>query len=270
MIRLSVFDTGYCTTHASLVASGTGWTTIRCHAPAFLLEHPAHGPCLFDTGYAPRIVDEFRRWPGRIYGIATPTVPGAPLAEQLGRRGIAARDVGTVIVSHLHADHVAGLRDFPSARFVVDAEALALHAAARGLDAVRRGILPALFPQDFAARAIRIDRYASPAGEVPSHTHDLFGDGSVRLLPLPGHARGQLGALVQSHRGPVLLCADGAWTSRAYRERRAPHWLTSVMQDDMPALRRTLHWLHDFSLARPEVTILPTHCPETLRWGSGG
>jgi hypothetical protein len=31
-------------------------------------------------------------------------------------------------------------------------------------------------------------------------------------------------------------------------------------------VRHTLRALHEFSLARPDVVILPTHCPETLRW----
>jgi hypothetical protein len=71
---------------------------------------------------------------------------------------------------------------------------------------------------------------------------------------------------VRTARGDVLLCADGAWTSRAYRELRAPHWVTGLLQDDTHALRQTLRALHDFARSRPDVAILPTHCPETLRW----
>ena len=269
-VRVTMFDTGYCTTKAELVALGTGWTPMRCYAPAFLLEHPTAGPCLFDTGYAPRILDAFARWPARLYAFATPTVPGVPVVEQLAARGIAARDVRTVIVSHLHADHVAGLCDFPSACFVISAGARALYRETGGLAAVQRGVVLSLFPRDFVARCQVIDRYLSDAAGPLGPTCDLFGDGSVRLVPLPGHARGQIGALVTSHRGPLLLCADGAWTSRSYREQRMPHPVTAAMQDDMQALGQTLLQLRTFAEQHPEVTILPTHCSETLAWGAAG
>ncbi len=266
-IRLSVLDTGYCTARSALIARGTGWQNARCHAPAFLLQHPVRGAILFDTGYAPRILEAFAHWPDRIYAYATPTTLGMPVLLQLDRHHVTHSDVRTVIVSHLHADHVAGLRDFPNARFVISADALQLQERVTGLHAVRRGVLQQLFPDDFADRAQVITAFRDQSLPHLGITHDLFADGSVLLISLPGHARGQIGALVHTGRGDVLLCADGAWTTQSYREQRPPHWLTGAIQDDMRALVTTLHALHDFALARPDVVILPTHCPDTLRWG---
>ena len=265
-VSIAVLDTGFCTARSNFVARGTGWHEVQCHAPAFLLRHPDHGACLFDTGYAPRLFDAFAHWPDRLYKYATPTTLGVPALLQLAQHGVSGPDVHTVIVSHLHADHVAGLRDFPQAAFVVSRGALALQQSVHGIDAVRRGVLQRLFPDDFAARSRVVE--SLDGAELPhlGATHDLFGDGSLRLVAMPGHARGQLGALVHTDRGDVLLCADGAWTSQAYRELRAPHPLTVVMQDDMIALVATLRGLHRFAQSRPDVTILPSHCPETLRW----
>lgn len=252
-----------------MIARGTGWHEVRCHAPAFLLQHPDRGALLFDTGYAPRLLEAFRHWPDRLYKYATPTTVGVPVVEQLARFDLTASDVRMVLVSHLHADHVAGLRDFPHATFVVTRDALSLQRQSRGLDAVRRGIVQQLFPSDFADRAQVIETYADAPLPHLGATHDLFGDGTVRLVALPGHARGQFGALVQGTHGAVLLCADGAWTSRAYRECKAPHWITGAMQDDVAALHGTLRHLHDFAVERADVVILPTHCPETLGWMNG-
>ncbi|MCC7052874.1 MAG: MBL fold metallo-hydrolase [Gemmatimonadaceae bacterium] len=268
-VRVRAFDTGYCVARAGLIARGTGWHEARCHAPAFLIEHPGHGPLLFDTGYAPRLLDAFRTWPARIYALATPTTIGMPLVAQLAGAGVAAHEVRTVIVSHLHADHVAGLLDFAAARFVVSGAALALQRRARGVDAVRRGIVQQLFPADFDRRATVIDAFAGEALPALGATHDLLGDGSVRLVPLPGHARGQLGAMLRTDTGDVLLCADGAWSTRAYRELRPPHPITRLMQDDLTELVATLDALRRFAAARPACTILPTHCPDTLRWAAG-
>lgn len=265
-IDLQVLDTGFCLARASLIAAGTGWAEVRCHAPAFLLRHSTQGALLFDTGYAPRLFDAFAHWPDRLYKYATPTTVGAPAALGVRQLGVQPESIRTVIVSHLHADHVAGLRDFPEARFVVSRPALTLQQRTTGIDAVRRGIVQQLFPADFTERAQVIEGYDDASLPHLGATCDLLGDGSIRLVPLPGHARGQIGAMVRTAGGDVLLCADGAWTSQAYRELRAPHWITSLMQDDVAALRSTLRRLRDFSRERPDVTILPTHCPETLRW----
>jgi glyoxylase-like metal-dependent hydrolase (beta-lactamase superfamily II) len=266
-VRLTVLDTGHCTTRAALIATGTGWHEERCHATAFLIRHPEHGIILFDTGYAPRLLDAFEHWPDRLYSFATPTVVGTPVVEHLRNEGIAPEDVSAIIVSHLHADHVAGLRDFAAARFVVSRPALALQRTVHGIGAVRRGVIQALFPHDFADRAVVISAFDDETLPALGATHDLFGDGVIRLLSLPGHARGQLGALVQADGGEVLLCADGAWSTRAFMELRPPHWITSALQDDVAALQATLRALREFAAARPRVAILPTHCPRTLHWG---
>jgi glyoxylase-like metal-dependent hydrolase (beta-lactamase superfamily II) len=268
-VRVSVLDTGYCTVPSSLVARGTGWQKVRCHAVAFLLEHSVRGPMLFDTGYAPRVLDAFAHWPDRLYKYATPTTLADPVVAQLPRFGFTARDIGAVIVSHLHADHVAGLRDFSQATFTLTQDAFALQQSVSGVPAVRRGVLQSLFPADFAERAQIVAQFSHEAVRAFGPTHDLCGDGSVRLMPLPGHARGQIGALVRTADGDVLLCADGAWTSQAYREQRPPHWLSYAIQDHMTEHFATLRALHEFSQAHPDVPILPTHCPETLRWGVG-
>jgi glyoxylase-like metal-dependent hydrolase (beta-lactamase superfamily II) len=268
-LRVSMFDTGYCRTRASFVARGTGWHAVSCHAPVFLLQHPQYGATLFDTGYAPRLAEAFRHWPARLYKYATPTTFGIPAVEQLNAAGVPASQVSRVIVSHLHADHVAGLRDFPHSQLIITAAALTLQQQVRGIDAVRRGIIQELFPDDFAKRAAVIHAFNGAPLPALGGTHDLHGDGSVLLMALPGHARGQMGALVRGEHGDVLLCADGAWTSRAWRELRPPHWLTGAMQDDTRVLRSTLTALRAFATHRPDVTILPTHCPETLRCRGG-
>jgi glyoxylase-like metal-dependent hydrolase (beta-lactamase superfamily II) len=265
-VDLTVLDTGFCTARASLVAAGTGWREIRCHATAFVLQHPQRGTCLFDTGYAPRLLNAFAHWPDRLYKYATPTTLGRSVVQQLQDRGIAATAVHTVILSHLHADHVAGLRDFPQASIALSRAAFMQQQSVSGFGAVRRGVLQSLFPNDFAARSSPIDGFTH--GSIPhlGPTYDLFGDGTVQLMLLRGHARGQLGAFVRTADGDVLLCADGAWTSQAYREQRGPHWLATAIQDNMSEHAATLRALHAFNRARPDVPILPTHCPETLAW----
>jgi hypothetical protein len=60
----------------------------------------------------------------------------------------------------------------------------------------------------------------------------------------------------------LLFAADGAWLTQSIRERRLPHPLTYVFIDDRFALRQTLDRLHAFAQQYPDITLIPTHCPE--------
>ncbi len=150
-----ILDTGYCLALEAMMIRGGRFRVVRCHAIVALLQHPQHGWMLFDAGYAPRLLDATRRWPARLYQLATPMRIEARLSvkTQLARFGLVPQDIQTVVLSHLHADHVAGLRDFPGARFVLTREAFESARALKGLRALKRGFLPELLPDDFQARA---------------------------------------------------------------------------------------------------------------------
>jgi hypothetical protein len=59
-----------------------------------------------------------------------------------------------------------------------------------------------------------------------------------------------------------FLVADACWTSRAYRERRPPHFITRLILDDWGQYRATLDDLHAFAGRHPDVRIVPCHCAE--------
>ncbi len=264
LLRYHVLDTGYClASEHHLIRTGTR-RTVHCHSIVAILEHPQHGWFLWDTGYAPRMLEATRWLPFRLYRWATPLRldPKLAVVAQLARFGLTPADIRSVIVSHFHADHLCGLRDFPQARFVATKSAVDDVARRRGWSALRRGLIPSLLPEDFAERLTLLpDFIGAPLGAL-GPTHDFFGDGSVRFVMLPGHAHGQVGMLVQTDDGPLFFVADGAWMSRAIRENAPPHWLTHLIVDDAGAMQQTLTQLHEFARAHPEVTMIPTHCPE--------
>ena len=265
LLTLELLDSGHCVVPEWQVMRGTSRRPMRCHALVALINHPQHGWILFDTGYAPRLLDALHHWPFQIYHHLTPLrlQPELAIVNQLATRGISPEMITTLIISHFHLDHVAGLRDFPAARLVADRAALDYAPQLQGIAALRRGLIPSLLPPDLVQRALPTD--SLPRGPELPHlgpTYDLFGDGSLLLVALPGHARGQLGALLTSSEGPLLLAADGAWTSRAIRELRPPTRLTNLMADDPGAVEKTLARLRAFAESHPDVRILPTHCPE--------
>jgi glyoxylase-like metal-dependent hydrolase (beta-lactamase superfamily II) len=261
-----VLDTGYCDAHEHHLLRGAAHRSLACHSIAALLRHPQHGWLLWDTGYAPRMLAATQRWPFTLYRRATPLHlrPELAVVAQLPRFSLAPADIGSIIISHFHADHIAGLRDFPAATFIATTAAYADVARRRGWRALRRAFIPALLPDDFADRVRLLPPFSGPALPGLGATLDLFGDGSLRLVALPGHARGQIGLLAETTSGRVLFAADGCWHSRAIRELRPPHPLTYLFVDRPRAVRTTIERLHAFALACPDVRIVPSHCPEAF------
>lgn len=265
-LRYHVLDTGYCLASEHHIMRGGGRRKVKCHSIVGLLRHPQRGWFLWDAGYAPRMLAATRRLPYRLYRLATPLHIEADLAvaAQLPRFGLSTSDVGTVVLSHFHADHVAGLRDFPRARLIATEAAYHDVRPRRGVSALRRAFIPSLLPPDFERRATLISSFDGPGLPGLGPTHDLFGDGSALLVRLPGHARGQVGMLASTEVGPVLFAADGCWLTRQVRERRPPHPITNLIVDDPHAVRSTIEGLHAFMQARPEVAVVPSHCPEAF------
>jgi glyoxylase-like metal-dependent hydrolase (beta-lactamase superfamily II) len=265
-VRCHVLDTGYCAALESLVVRGGAWRRVALHSLVAVIEHPVHGWLLWDTGYAPRMLDATLQWPYSLYRKATPLYIHRDLAviNQLPRLGLVAGDIRRVLLSHFHADHLAGLRDFPTAEVIAHRAAFEDVATRRGLFALRRAFLPALLPDHFASRATLISDFTGPTIPQLGPTHDIFGDGSLLLVQLPGHARGQQGLLANTSRGQVLFAADSCWLTRSIRERRPPSRLANVIADSPSALHETIGRLHAFAAGHPDVRLVPSHCPEAF------
>jgi glyoxylase-like metal-dependent hydrolase (beta-lactamase superfamily II) len=252
---------------------GGRWRTVDFPALVALIVHPVHGPILYDTGYADRFEIETARFPERLYRWLTPMeLPGEErLGAQLGRLGVRLDDVERVLISHLHADHVAGLRDLPRAGFTALEADVAGHldGSLSRWQALRRGVLPGLLPPDFGARLTLADG-RPPVALGPSWApfeqgYDLFGDRSLIGIALPGHSPAQLGVLLRTTQDRlVLLAADSCWSARAWREQRMPSILARPVFADWHAYRRTLAGLRQIASRNPDLAIIPSHCAATF------
>ncbi len=251
---------------------GGRWSSLRFPALCGVIEHPEHGVILFDTGYSPHFFEATQPFPERAYRWITPPTlaPKKTLVAQLAGLGIAANEVRHIIISHYHGDHIAGLKDFPQARFwSTHADFHALLKRSR-LGNLLHGCLPALLPADFAARlevAEETKHMPLPREFQPfDYGFDLFGDGSVAGIPLPGHSAGQLGIAFRRADGRhVFLVADAAWTRRALDEDRPPTWIASRIFDSRRDYHTTFARLRELAARRTGVAIVPSHCERTLK-----
>lgn len=269
-VELTLLAAGHCTHLEAVVMRGGRWRQVRFPSMVGVIRHPTRGVILFDTGYTERFHRETRPFPARLYAWTTPVhyQPHQAAAAQLALLGIRADEVGLVLLSHLHADHVGGARDFPRARFVCSEEAWRRTRDLRGWAAVRRAFLPGLLPDDFESRVEATEglrQVELPLRLRPFQTGaDLFGDGSVVIVPLPGHAPGHYGVLLDTEPAPTFLVGDACWLSRQYRENLLPHPIVNLILDDPRAYRESLRRLHELHRREPRIALLPSHCSEVL------
>lgn len=273
--QLTISTAGYCKHPEHVVLRNWKFRAKTFPAMFALVEHPTQGAILFDTGYAPHFARETATYPGILYGKITPFTlqDGQSAVQQLRKRGIQPKDVRYVVISHFHGDHIAGLADFPCAKYVYFSQAYESIRNKRGVRAVLGGILPGLIPNDFEQRAQPTDPEnlkPLPPEMLPfKHGVDLFGDGYLWAVPLPGHAQGQMGLLVRDQRGvstakDVFLVADSCWATASITERRMPHPVTRLLFDNMSEYEATLNNLAALQAGESDVFILPSHCTDAL------
>ena len=262
---------GECLNLAALTERGGRWRVRRYPAGFALLRHPAHGTVLFDTGYGEEVLGAMRRWPGVLYGLVTPVRlrAGQTAREQLAALGVTAGEVKTILVSHLHADHAGALRDFPATRFLIDPLAYPPLRPLKGLRAVRRAFLPELLPADFEGRCEALVFSPAPAGLAPfPEAADVFGDGSVHALRVPGHAPGMVALVVRTHpearldgdgSGLTLLASDAAWSVKALRQNLGVHPLARLAFWDVAQEGKSRQALHAWLMAHPKARVIVSH-----------
>ena len=116
------------------------------------------------------------------------------IVDQLARIGVKPTQVDFVGISHYHFDHIGQAADFPEAKLLIGAQDWDVVMAPD--QATRRSRFAPWLGKDAKIDKVRGDL-------------DVFGDGSVILLTLPGHTPGHHGLLVNLRRkGPVLLSGD--------------------------------------------------------------
>ena len=265
-VTMTLRYAGFCRHPHGMVVRRAPWRPVSFPAVFATLDHAREGITLFDTGYTSRFAAETRPFPARLYRWLTPVTlnEGGSAAAQLAARGIEPSSVRRIVLSHFHAAHIAGARDFPNARFIATEEAYRAVPHPGAIGRLRRGFLPGLLPDDFEARAqlLRPDDFQAKGLPAFGPAHDLFGDGSVRLVRLPGHAAGQVGALVN---GPDdrrhFLIADAAWTTDSFREDRPAYPAAGLIMDEARVAAQTLSALHALSKEDPTLDIVPSHCP---------
>jgi glyoxylase-like metal-dependent hydrolase (beta-lactamase superfamily II) len=191
---------------------------------SYLLRH-RQANVLFDTGCHPlALSDPEARWGSMAKLFPPVSKPEDNLLESLGAINVTPEDIDLVICSHLHPDHCGCNVFFTRATILCHARELE---AAKSADAARRGYLANDWdhPQTF---------------DLVEGMRDLFSDGRIVVVPLPGHTPGTMGALVALDRsGSFLLASDAVPIRATLAQHVTPRntWNVDVLHKTLDEIR---------------------------------
>lgn len=221
----------------------------------FSIEHP-EGLIVVDTGesshandpgYQPRwhlfARTSERRW----------VAPDEEVGPQLRSLGLEPGDVRWLVMTHMHGDHAGGLSHFPKAEIVVSEREAAMALARSG---PVNGYFNWHYPPWFAPRRVRFegDPWEGFGASLP-----LTSDGTVRLVPTPGHTLGHLSVVVEREDDLVVLTGDACYSERALMA-----GTVDGVAQDAGAHRRSAELLRQLCERHP-VVVVPSHDPDGPR-----
>jgi len=267
--RVSVISTGTVAIrpeHVGPTRKNTYWwlfTSRRWTQPrpinAYVIEH-RDGVVLFDTGQDRASVTDPHYFPtglnGRVYErLAKFDIPpDQTLGRGLRRLGYDTGDVHTAVVSHLHQDHIGGFPELGGARIVVSRpEWETLHKPL----AVARGFLTEHIKRPgLRWQTVEPEDLGDPSIAPFAAGHDLFADGSLVVLPTPGHTPGSVSLLVRrAGRPPLLMVGDLTYDDRLLAAGHLPG------VGDKRRMRGAARMVNELRRRRPGLVILPAHDP---------
>jgi glyoxylase-like metal-dependent hydrolase (beta-lactamase superfamily II) len=254
-LRLAIIRTGSLAVREGLVyAGGDFGTEVETSFSAILVQRGSE-VLLFDAGLGARVAEQYRQdmplWQRPFFRYDDPVLPAV---AQLKGRGLP--PVSRILLSHSHWDHASGIGDFPGAEVWVPGEELAVvrHPAS--------GVGGA-WPSQVASPALRwreLDFDAVPHAGYP-RSRDLFGDGSVVLVPMAGHTPGSIGMFVTTTSGRrYFFIGDVVWNAGALRSGAPRFWPARMLVDhDAEATQAAIEQVRRVQAADPGLVVVPAH-----------
>ena len=217
---------------------------------AVLVKHP-RGDLLVDTGFGNAIASQIQMMPFWFRALTTYT-RAQSAAEQLEAAGYDRTLLRAILLTHAHWDHVSGVSEFPGTPVWVTADERRFIADGGWVTALARSVA-----------GVRYEEYGFDGGPYLGfpRSHDVYGDGAVVVVPMPGHTPGSVIVFLTLPRGErYALLGDLVWQREGITEREERPWLQRRLADvDANAVRDGILRVSAIAARFPDLTLVPAH-----------
>lgn len=276
MIKIRIFHTGRVCVSPSLPFGGNEKNPLKkspimvkkkdrlwLPVSAYLIEHPK-GKILFDCGWHRDMSPngEYDK-KAQIHSLGSKLLyivnqgvleKEQGIDEQLLKIGVKPADLDYVLISHLDCDHVNGLGLVKDAKHIfVSNDELTGSRKKKCKNKIR---YQSKWWENCDLQGFDWNDNEGPFGKA----FDLFGDGSVKMIAIPGHSDGLCALKIKNDEGKyVLLFSDGGYATKSWKD-----MITSGVSEDKVAQRKSLEWIRMESLSEECVESLANHDAEII------
>jgi glyoxylase-like metal-dependent hydrolase (beta-lactamase superfamily II) len=255
-LSLSIIETGFAKTPEAFVFRGGSLFKSRkmSHA-SILIQHPK-GTFVFDTGLGSEIEGQFHDNFSFLDRQIFKFTKLESLKETLIKNEFNPDSIDFIIPTHLHFDHASGIEDFPRATVWTTREEYD-HAISEEANP------PAFIKEQYDADFIKwkFMDFDNSAYEIFQESYDVFNDGTVVLVKLPGHTKGSIGMFVNLKSGKqYFFTGDLTWAAEAFLGPSEKHVLPRKKVDyDREKVKEYIVMVHHLKKEKSELNIIPAH-----------
>lgn len=250
-MSLSALPTGSMESQAAFAYRGGAFGDVRQFGMTVALIHHPNGDLLIDTGFGRQVDAQFHRLPLLMRGLSS-YHKGTPVADQLQAGGYDWQKLAGILLTHAHWDHVGGIPDLPPVPVWLNQ---------RELDFVNSGDERGELLHSLGTLPYKIYDFDGGPYLGFEHSADVYGDGSIVLVPAPGHTPGSVIIFVTlPSQTRYAFIGDLVWQSEGLDLPAQRPWLSRVLVDsDAVAERETLSRVAGLHARFPDLHFIPAH-----------
>jgi glyoxylase-like metal-dependent hydrolase (beta-lactamase superfamily II) len=238
-------------TAAFAYRGGSPWDKRDSVSTAVLVQHP-QGDLLIDTGIGAAITEQMKAFP-LLFRLGTESVRLRTAAQQLDSSGYDRKRLRYILLTHAHWDHLSGVPDFPGVPVLVTSSERRFIDEGGWATANARGM------------KVVFQEYSLNGGPYMgfNQSRDLYGDGSIVIVPAPGHTPGSVVVFVTLPSGArYAFVGDLVWQLEGLLKREERPWFESrTLGENQTVLRQSLLQMSAIAERYPQITIVPSHDP---------
>lgn len=254
-MSISALPTGTYETPALFAFRGGALSDLRQFAATSVLVRHPKGDLLIDAGFGKRVDTHLQLIPAVQ---RSPHIKGTSVFDQLAATGFDPRKLAGIIPTHAHWDHVSGVDDLRGVPVMLNAAGRATIAAkAKGTEVIN----------SISGVNYRSYRFEGGAYLGFTRNHDVWGDGSVVVVPAPGHTADSVIVFVNLPSGKrFAFIGDLVWQSDGIELPAEKPWMLRWMiGEDKSEIRKDINLIRTAIRKYPQMKAIPAHDTRAFR-----